>query len=394
MEKGLLASSAGATGFVGSHTLAALQAMENIRPVALVRDAGRLPADYQGEVRVGDIRDAAFVAQALPGVDAICVATAWTSAWGHAEASRRYLLAPTLALLDAAVQADIPRIVFPSSVTARVLRTLPAGHLRGSPDSLWPHMANVNRIEDYLQTLTARGSTTAVLRLGHFVGEHYGLGMLPILLPRLRSHLVPWVGKGRTTIPLIAGRDVGQAMALAATRPGLTGYTTLGVVGGERPTAREVFRFLHAAYGYPLPHFGVSFAMAYGFARTMEAVSHFTPWDPFITRSVVLLLEESAASNERAARLLGYKHRRCTGRTPYAPSSPRCSGIASRACAWRGDFRHRYRRQRHEHACHASRLNDDATLTPRPRTTCRAAIPYSGSCATWQQPIAKILMCF
>ena len=235
MEKGLLASSAGATGFVGSHTLAALQAMEDIRPVALVRDAGRLPADYQGEVRVGDIRDAAFVAQALPGVDAICVATAWTSAWGHAEASRRYLLAPTLALLDAAVQADIPRIVFPSSVTARVLRTLPAGHLRGSPDSLWPHMANVNRIEDYLQTLTARGSTTAVLRLGHFVGEHYGLGMLPILLPRLRSHLVPWVGKGRTTIPLIAGRDVGQAMALAATRPGLTGYTTLDVVGGNNP---------------------------------------------------------------------------------------------------------------------------------------------------------------
>ncbi|HQU17359.1 MAG: hypothetical protein B7Z66_15480 [Chromatiales bacterium 21-64-14] len=47
--------------------------------------------------------------------------------------------------------------------------------------------------------------------------------------------------------------------------------------------------------------------MAYAFARCMEAVSRMTPWDPFITRSVVLLLEETAASNARALKLLGYE---------------------------------------------------------------------------------------
>ena len=39
----------------------------------------------------------------------------------------------------------------------------------------------------------------------------------------------------------------------------------------------------------------------------MEGVSALTPWDPFITRSVILLLEETAAGNDQARRLLGYE---------------------------------------------------------------------------------------
>jgi nucleoside-diphosphate-sugar epimerase len=299
----------GATGFVGSHTLAALERTEGVKPIALVRDRTRLPPDFKGEMRQGDLRDAAFVNHTLEGVDVVCAAAAWTSAWGHAEHSRRYLLEPTLAFLDAAVEKGIKRVVFPSSVTAGVMRNLPRSILRGAPDSTWPHMANVNRIEDHMRTLAARGTSMVVLRLGHFVGEHYGLGMLPLLLPRLRTHLVPWVGKGRTTMPLIAGQDVGRAMALAAVSEELHGFTTIDVVGKEPPTGREMFRFLKEAYGYPLPHFGVSFSTAYAFARLMEAVAKLTPWDPFITRSIVLLLEETAPSNEKARQLLGYEPR-------------------------------------------------------------------------------------
>lgn len=305
---------AGATGFVGSHALAALRVMEGVRPIALVRDPRRLPAQAMGavnalEVRQGDIRDPDFVRQALAGVDAVCLAASWTSAWGHAEASRQLLLEPTLGFLDAAVAAGVSRVVYPSSVTARVLRRLPPSAARGAPDSAWPHMANVLRIEDHLRALAGQGATMVALRFGHFVGEHYGLGLLPLLLPRLRTHLVPWVGKGRTTLPLIAGRDVGRAMALAAVSECLAGFHSLDVVGAERPTVREVFRFLKEAYGYPLPHFGVSFPVAYAFARLMEGMAKRTPWDPFIARSIVLLLEESAPDNDAARALLGYEPR-------------------------------------------------------------------------------------
>ena len=297
----------GATGFVGSHTLKALQAMDDVKVIALVRDPKRLPDNFNGEVRQGDIRDKAFVERALEGVDAICAAAAWTSAWGHAEQSRKYLLDPTLAFLDATIKKGIKRVVYPSSVTAGVLRILPPSAVRGVPDSTWPHMTNVTRIEDHMRKLGARDTSMVVLRLGHFIGEHYGLGMLPLLLPRLRTHLVPWVDKGRTTIPLIAGQDVGRAMALAAVSEQLEGFMAIDVAGKELPTGREVFRFLKDAYGYPLPHFGVSFPIAYAFARFMETISKLTPWDPFITRSIVLLLEETAPNNDRARRLLGYE---------------------------------------------------------------------------------------
>ena len=91
-----------------------------------------------------------------------------------------------------------------------------------------------------MRKLSARDTSMVVLRLGHFIGEHYGLGMLPLLLPRLRTHLVPWVGKGRTTMPLIAGQDVGRAMALAAVSEQLEGFMAIDVAGKELPEfARE-----------------------------------------------------------------------------------------------------------------------------------------------------------
>jgi nucleoside-diphosphate-sugar epimerase len=296
----------GANGFVGSHTLKALGSTET-RVIATVRDPRRLPADFEGEVRVGDLRDADFVARALEGVDAVCHCAAWTSAWAHAEESRHYYLEPTLGFLDAAVEAGVRRVVFPSSATARVLAGLPPSAVRGVPDGVWPHMANVVRIERHMEALADKGATMVALRLGLFVGRDYGLGMLPLLLPRLRTHLVPWVGRGRTTLPLVAGQDVGSAMTLAATTQGLEGYLSPDTVGPETPTAREVLDFLHSAHGYPRPHFGVSFPQAYGFARLMEGVGRLTRTEPFITRSIVLLLEETAADNAEAERLFGYQ---------------------------------------------------------------------------------------
>lgn len=296
----------GASGFVGSHVLEALQSM-NVSTVAVVREPSRLPKGFAGEVRIGDIRDSDFIKKILTEVDSVCACAAWTSAWGHEAESRKYLLEPTLSFIETATRAGVSRIVFPSSTTIKVLRAMTGNGSRVGADEIWPHMANVAQIEDLMKSLGTQRTSMVSLRLGLFAGKRYGLGMLPILLPRLRSHLVPWVGKGRTTLPLVSGRDIGKAIALAATAENLPAYSELEVVGLETPTVREVFRFLHDAYGYPMPHFGVSFSMAYKFARLMERVSGITPWDPFITRSIVLLLEETAASNDAAKQLLGYE---------------------------------------------------------------------------------------
>ncbi|HYQ70697.1 MAG TPA: hypothetical protein VET88_02085, partial [Gammaproteobacteria bacterium] len=140
-----------------------------------------------------------------------------------------------------------------------------------------------------------------------FAGRRYSLGLLPILLPRLRTHLVPWVAGGRTGMPIIDGRDIGQAFRCAVQADGLSGYTGCNVVGPDIPTVREVMDFLHTEYGYPLPHFSVPFPMAFAFAWLMEVLDHLVPWEPLVTRSIVHLLRDGSADNARAGKLLGYR---------------------------------------------------------------------------------------
>lgn len=147
------------------------------------------------------------------------------------------------------------------------------------------------------------------LRFGIFAGRRYGLGILPILVPRLKTHLVPWVAGGRTSLPIIAGEDIGAAMALAAVAPKLEGYESFNIVGPEVPTVRQVIELLHTEYGLPLPHFSVPFGLAYPFAWLMEKLDPLLPWDPLVTRSIVHLLEEVNGDNRHAMEKLGYQPR-------------------------------------------------------------------------------------
>ncbi len=169
-----------------------------------------------------------------------------------------------------------------------------------------PHLCNVIAIEDALRELSAPTFQVINLRLGIFAGQRYGLGILPILVPRLKTHLVPWVAGGRTHLPLVDGRDIGQAFALAATADGLADYESFNTVGPEVPTVRQVIDYLHDKFGLPRPHFGVPFAIAYAFAWLMEKLDPLVPWDPLVTRSIVHLMEEVGADNSKAERQLGY----------------------------------------------------------------------------------------
>ena len=176
----------------------------------------------------------------------------------------------------------------------------------GIPRAFWPHMGNVIRIENHLREHADAPFCAVVLRLGLFVGRRYNLGLIPILLPRLKTHLVPWVGGGKTHLPLVDGRDIGSAFAktVHADLPG--GYEAFNIIGTESPTAREVITFLHEAFGYPKPHFGVPFAWAYPFGWLMERLDPILPTDPLVTRSIVHLMEETHADNEKASAELGY----------------------------------------------------------------------------------------
>lgn len=296
----------GANGFTGSHVLEALQHMQGVKMIAACRNPKQLPPGFKGEIRAGDLRDEAYVGSLVRGVDVVCHAAAWSSLWGHARESKQLFLEPTLALIKAARAAGVKRFINTSTTSAASPDASADAMSRGIPRSLWPHLCNVITIENVLRDQASVDFQVVNLRLGIFAGQRYALGVLPILVPRLKTHLVPWVAGGKTSLPVIDGRDIGQAFALAATAPATADYESFNIVGPEVPTVREVIQFLHEEFDLPAPHFGVPFFMAYPFAWLMEKLDPLVPWEPLITRSIIHLLEEVNANNDKAQRLLGY----------------------------------------------------------------------------------------
>lgn len=297
----------GANGFVGSHIIASFTGLDNIETIAACRDRKKLTDSFSGEIREGDLTDKHYLQTVLEDIDIVCHAAAWTALWGNTNASNEHFLTPSLNLINAAQKAGVKKFIFTSSVSVASPSHSENPLSDGIPRPFWPHLNNVIKIENHLRSVAEPNFQTTVLRLGLFVGERYGIGMLPILLPRLKTHLVPWVKGGQTHIPLIDGRDIGQAFVRAAVTEQKTNYEAFNIVGKTQPTVREVIDFIHQEFDYPKPHFSVPFSVAYAFAWLMEKLDPIVPWEPLVTRSIIHLLEETHTSNHKAKHLLNYE---------------------------------------------------------------------------------------
>ena len=296
----------GANGFIGSHTLSFLAKQEGIRLIAACRDAKKLPKDFKGEVRIGDLRDKNYLATLLDNVDVLVHAMAWSSLWGNKKRSHALFLEPSMNVISAYRKSNASQFINISTTAAASPDHSADPMSEGIPRKFWPHLVNGIIIENTLRKLASKEKKVTNMRLGLFAGERYALGLLPILLPRLKTHLVPWVNGGKTHLGITDGRDLGQAVGLAALKNDLDNFEAFNIVGEEMPTAREVILFLNKEYGYPKPHFSVPFLIAYPFAWLMEKIDPIVPWEPLIVRSIVHLLEDTHVTNDKAKALLGY----------------------------------------------------------------------------------------
>lgn len=299
----------GATGFVGSHILEYFEKSKtDAEVIAACRNKKRLNANYSENAIEGDLKDSKTIEQIAKKADTICHAASWAELNGTFEDSSREFLEPTLELIDAAIRDGVTRFIFLSAITSNPIEQNRL-HSKLPVIKLWSHYESIRRIEAHLKKRSDQGMQIIVLKVGFFTGKNYSLGMLPILLPRLKTGLVPWIEKGKTTLPLIDGEDIAQAFVLGATCKLSEPWYDIEIVGREVPSVREVFEYLHVRHGYPLPSHSVSFTMAYYVARFMRFIYRFSTKDPLIVPAVILLLEETHANNEQAKALLGYRPR-------------------------------------------------------------------------------------
>lgn len=298
----------GANGFTGSHVLESFgQAPTPTYEVyAACRNESKLPEWFTGPRIIGDLSDKDYVQKMTLQTDVICHTAAWAEMNGTLTDSNTYFFEPTKKLIEAAVKNGVKRFIFLSSTTSNPV-TKNKVHSNKSLEKIWPHYHNVIRIENLLKQLSDEGLLQVIiLRAGLFTGKNYSLGILPILLPRLKTHMVPWVNHGTTSLPLTNGKDIGEAFRLASITTLDHSFYSMDIVGKEVPTVKEVFQFLHAKYKYPLPLFNVSFPFAYIFARFVQLAHKILPGDPLIVPAIVLLLEETTPNNEKAKNVMGY----------------------------------------------------------------------------------------
>ncbi len=297
----------GATGFSGSHVLNSLQGLpaDEYNVIASCRTKSKLPKFYKGQTLVGDLMNDEYIEMITKKADVLCHTASWAEMNGSVDKSIKYFYSPTINLIDAALENGVKRFIFLSAITSNPIEQGKI-HTNRKIEDIWAHYSSILKIEKYLENKKSIGMEIIILRVGFFVGRNYSLGLLPILLPRLKTHLVPWIEKGNTTLPLIDGRDIGLAFKQSVLAKLAKPFNVIDIVGKEVPTVKEVFNYLHTKYKFPLPHFSVSYRFAYAFAGFMRFIHKIIPGDPLIVPSIVLLLEETGSNNDQAKEVLNF----------------------------------------------------------------------------------------
>jgi len=163
-------------------------------------------------------------------------------------------------------------------------------------------------IDRYMQTHADRGMQMVCMRLGHFIGVGNKLGLVPALVPRLKTYLVPWLAGGKSRLPLIADSDLAEAFVLAIMADDLNPYESFNICGNDFPATRNVIDYIAAKTGTSSPFYSVPYKAGYLFGWLMETLFPILPGKgPFLTRSIVHLAEDWYCTTNYAEQKLGFK---------------------------------------------------------------------------------------
>lgn len=300
----------GATGFLGSNIIKAMANNPRIECIAACRNREKLPAPFAGEVREGDLLDPEYRRRLVADIDTLCHAGTWASMWSHRHLEYERFFTPTRDLIDQAINQSVKRFVLASTVVTGAVAKDGKPHDDFSPKQhtgYWPHLDYLMNIDDYMRDNSGRGTQMVTMRLGHFVGTGNRLGMLPAIVPRLKTFLVPWLGRGKKHLPLVADTDLGRAFELATLAENLDDYESFNICGQDFPTLREVVTYIAKQAGVPAPLYSVPYPAGYAFGWLMETLKPLVPGSsPFLTRSIVRLCEDWVCPNDYARKKLGY----------------------------------------------------------------------------------------
>jgi dihydroflavonol-4-reductase len=305
----------GATGFVGSHVARALEAAgADLRLLARSTSPSKLIDTLKNpEVVTGDLRDASTYKDSLRGCEAVFHVAADYRLWTRNEADAldmyRSNVEGTRALIDAALQAGVKRIVYCSSVAT--LRFQADGSIvdEATPSTIEQMIGHYKRSKFIAEQVATeagrRGDPVVTVNPSTPVGEQ-DVKPTPtgrILVDFLRRKFPAYVDTGLNVVDV---HEVARGHILAFEK-GMPGERY--ILGGENLTLKQILDKLSAITGLPAPTVKLpyAFALAAGVCDTVVN-GKFRGREPRVTIDAVRMGRKKMwVSSAKAERELGYK---------------------------------------------------------------------------------------
>ena len=305
----------GASGFVGS-ALARKLIERGFAVRALVRPTSNLShlSELDLELAVGDLRDAGAVRQAMAGARWVFHVAADYRLWAPDPTEIfRSNVDGTRALMQAAMQHGVERIVYTSSVAT--LRTSPSGNtadetmpLRES-EAVGAYKRSKVAAERVVEALIEKGLPAVIVNPSTPVGPGD-------LKPTPTGRVIVEAAAGRmpafveTGLNMVHVDDVAEGHLLAFER-GRIGERY--ILGGQNASFAEILGVVAATVGRPPPRYKIPRGAVVPLAFVAEMIARRTGREPFVTMDGLRMSKNRMYFvSAKAERELGYKAR------PYA----------------------------------------------------------------------------
>lgn len=245
----------GASGMLGSGVAAALAARGDEVTVFQRRPASTPAGPARGRMResLGDLGDAAAVARAVAGQDAVVHLAAKVNAIGAWADYERVNVAGTATLLRACHSAGVPRMVFTSSPSVAHAGHSLVGVGAGPADptaARGPYARSKAMAEQLALAADARGDLAVVAVRPHLVWGPGDTQLVARIARRARAGRLPVLGSGAALVDTVYVDNAVDALVAALDRCEQARGRALVVTNGEpRPIAEILTRWAQAAGG-------------------------------------------------------------------------------------------------------------------------------------------------
>ena len=302
----------GGSGFVGGRLVERLVTQGwQVRALARSEEAARIVSSRGAQPVRGSLDDAASLAQACEGCDAVFHIAAHFKLWGDPVEFERSNVEGTAVLLQAARSASVKRFIqlgAAAVVMGDMKPMLRANESLPRQERPWaPYSASKARSESLVLAANRPGTfETVVVRPPMIWGA--GMPTLEHMIETVKAGQFRWVGDGSQAMSTAHVDNVCHALELAVEKG--RGGEAYFVSDGSDSTLKEVISGLLQTRGVAAPKASAPLPVAWVMAGVMEWVwrTFSRKGEPPITRQMLRLIGEPFTVDiAKAQRELGYR---------------------------------------------------------------------------------------